>query len=216
MTRPFHDQVEALRRRVLEMGSLARLNVMEGVRSLVELDRDLAARVVEREQQLNRMDVEIERDALDLVALNQPVAKDLRTLGAILKIITYLDRIGRYGYDIAKAANEMAGTRHPRKPAAFLVMAEKAMGMLDAALAAFRDQDAGRARSVAQADETVDALYEQSFRDSVATMMEDPRAITACSQYILVARHLERAADNAAKIAEKTLYMVTGERRLQV
>ena len=213
MTKQFHAQLEELRGRVLEMGRLARLNVVEGVRALVELDTQLAADVIEREKQLNRLDVEIERDALDLLALNQPMAQDLRTLGATLKIITYLDRIGRYGYDIAKVARGMADGEHVRKPVAFTVMAEHAMRMLDHALEAYRDRDAAKARAVPVQDEVVDGLYEQVFRQCVTYMMEDSKTITACAHYILVARHLERAADNASKIAEKTLYMVTGERR---
>ena len=216
MTKQFHAQLEGLRNRVLEMGAMARLNLMEGVRSLVELDAGLAAQVIRREEQLNRIDVEIERDALDLLALNQPMAQDLRLLGATLKILTYLDRIGRYGYDIAKVARQMAGQEHVRKPVAFTVMAEHAARMLDQALAAYRDRDAALARAVPHQDEVVDGLYEQVFRQCVTYMLEDSKTITACAHYILVARHLERAADNASKIAEKTLYMVTGERRLAV
>jgi len=189
---------------------------MEGVDSLLALDQDLARKVIAREDLLNRMDVEIERDILDLLALNQPVAQDLRTAGASLKIITYLDRIGRYGYDIAKVTRQMEGSEHIRKPVAFRPMAEAGMSMLDAALLAYKDRDATKARTVTPQDEVVDGLNDQVFRDCVTHMMEDPRTITLSAHYILVARHLERAADNASKIAEKVLYMITGERRLQV
>lgn len=216
MTKHFHQQLDALRHRVLEMGRLARLNVTEGVQSLVTLDSALATRVIERGEQLNRMDVEIERDALDLLALNQPMANDLRTLGASLKIITYLDRIGRYGYDIAKVSRQMGGREHIRKPVSFRLMADSAMAMLDQAMKAYEARDAALARAVPEQDNVVDALNEQIFRECVTYMMEDPRTVTVCAHYILVARHLERAADNARKIAEKALYMVTGERRLQV
>lgn len=216
MTKQFHAEVEHLRARVLEMGALARENLLEGVESLVNLDGTAANRVLEREQQLNRLDVEIERDALDLLALNQPMAKDLRMLGATLKIITYVDRIGRYGYDIAKVAIEMSGKEHIRQPVAFRLMAESAAKMLDQALLAYKTQDAAAARAVHGQDDAVDDLNDTIFRQCVTYMMEDPRTIGTCAHYILVARHLERAADNAQKIAEKTLYMVTGERRLQL
>jgi phosphate transport system protein len=216
MTKQFHQQLDHLRQRVLEMGRLARLNVTEGVQSLVALDSALASRVIERGEQLNRMDVEIERDALDLLALNQPMAQDLRTIGASLKIITYLDRIGRYGYDIAKVSRQMGGREHIRKPVSFRLMADNAMAMLDQAMKAYEARDADLARAVPAQDSVVDALNEQIFRECVTYMMEDPRTVTVCAHYILVARHLERAADNARKIAEKALYMVTGERRLQV
>ena len=217
MGKQFHQELEALRGRVLEMGAKSRLNVVEGVRSLVEGDTDLAGRVIARRDELNRLDVELERDALDLLALNQPVAQDLRTIGASLKIITYIDRIGRYGYDLAKITREM-GVREPaaKKPVTLGVMAEHAMAMLDAALTAYKERDGPKARAVGPQDEVVDALYEQMFRTTVTMMMEDPRTITRGAHLILAARHLERCADNASKIAEKALYMATGERRLPV
>jgi phosphate transport system protein len=214
MTKEFHLEIEALRERLLHMGAQARLNLVEGVRSLVDNDARLARQVIQREEVLNRLDVEIEAEALSLLALNQPMAQDLRTIGASLKILTYIDRIGRYGYDIAKATLELGEHKMPRKPLAFNLMAEKAMEMYDRALAAYRERDAAKARGVAAMDEVVDAMYDQIFRQSITYMMEDPRTITLHAHHILVARHLERTGDNARKIAEKALYMVTGERRL--
>lgn len=217
MTKQFHDQVETLRKRVLHMGREARQSLLDGIKCLVDDDPNLASDVVARGEGLNRLDVELERDALDLLALNQPMAQDLRTIGASLKIITYLDRIGRYGYDIAKVELTLSeGQKAPRKPVAFQLMADSAVKMLDQALDAYGARDAAKARAVKKQDDVVDGLEDEIFRQCVTYMMEDPRTITACSHYILVARHLERAADNASKIAEKTLYMVTGERRLQV
>jgi phosphate transport system protein len=217
MTKQFHADLEKLKTRVLEMGAKARLNIVEGVRSVVERDAELADRVIARGMELNRMDVEIERDALDLLALNQPVAQDLRTVGASLKIITYLDRIGRYGYDLAKMTKQLPPREAGgKKPVTLNLMADHAMAMLDAALDAYRTRDGPKARNVGPQDEVVDALYEQMFRTTVTNMMEDPRTITRGAHLILAARHLERAADNASKIAEKVLYMATGERRLPV
>lgn len=218
MTRKFHAQVEALAARVQEMARLATLNVREGVAALADLDPTLVGKVQARDQEINRLDVEIERDALDLIALNQPMASDLRTLGATLKIITYLDRIGRYGYDIAKAAEEMieGGREHVKKLVVMPHMAEKAVTMLEEAIRAFVQRDAALARRVGPQDEVVDALNEQIFRECITYMVEDPRNIAVCAHYILVARHLERIGDNATKIAEKCLYMLVGERRLPV
>lgn len=220
MTKQFHEQLEALRRRVLAMAQESRASLLDGLKSLIDDDPRLADSVIARGETLNRMDVELERDALDLLALNQPMAQDLRTIGASLKIITYLDRIGRYGYDIAKIEKVLAegssGGKPPRRPVAFQVMADSAVMMLDQALDAYATRDAAKARAVKKQDDVVDGLEDEIFRQCVTYMMEDPRTITACSHYILVARHLERVADNAAKIAEKTLYAVTGERRLKV
>ena len=214
MTQKFHDQLEALRTDTARMGALARSLLLEGVQSLVDLDARLADDVVKRDQELNRLDVQIERDALDLLALNQPMAAALRTLGATLKMITYLDRIGRYGYDVALVTKQMKDQTHPRKLVTIPHMAKLAAQMVQDAVDAYTNRDLQKARGVFPQDELVDALNDEIFRECVTYMVEDPRTIGVYAHYILVARHLERAGDNANKIAEKVVYMITGERRL--
>lgn len=213
--RRFHQDVDDLVARVVRMAQMSRRSVHEGVEAFAALDAEAARRVVAMNQDINRLDVEIEARSLDLIALHQPMAVDLRTLGASLKVITYLDRIGRYGYDVAKAALALEGKGHVKKLVGIPMMRDKALHLLDEAVEAFRTRDAARARKVQPADDEVDALYEQIFRECVTYMLEDPRSITQCTQYILVARHLERVGDNAGKIAEKAIYMATGERRLE-
>lgn len=213
--RKFHKDIEDLVARVVRMGEMAHRSVSEGVDAFAALDVEAAQRVVDFNQELNRIDVEIEARALDLIALHQPLATDLRTIGASLKSITYLDRIGRYGYDIAKATQALEGKPHVKKLVGIPIMRDKALELLDRSLRAYRARDAELARSVQPDDDDVDGLYEQIFRECVTYMIEDPRTITHCTQYIMVARHLERVGDNAGKIAEKTIYMATGERRLE-
>lgn len=215
MERAFHRDVEDLTQRVREMAALSRKSVDDGVKAFAALDAGAARRVIEMNQEINRADVGIEARALDLIALHQPMAKDLRALGASLKIITYLDRIGRYGYDIAKATLALEGKEHVRKLVGIPLMRDKALALLDASVEAFRTKDAPLARTVQPADDEVDGLYDQIFRECLTYMLEEPRNIAQCAQYILVARHLERVGDNAGKIAEKTIYMATGERRLE-
>ncbi len=212
--RRFHQDVDDLVGRVVGMATLSRRSVQEGVDAFAALDGAAARRVIALNDEVNRADIEIEARALDLIALHQPMAVDLRTLGTCLKIITYIDRIGRYGYDIAKATIEMQGRAHVRKLVGIPLMRDKSLTLLDVAIDAFRTRDAAKARTVQPADDDVDALYEQIFRECITYMIEEPRTITACAQYILVARHLERVGDNAGKIAEKAIYMVTGERRI--
>jgi phosphate transport system protein len=214
MERTFHKDIEDLVGRVAQMAALSRRSVDEGVNAFAALDVEAAKRVIAFNQEINKADVGIEARALDLIALHQPMAKDLRTLGASLKIITYLDRIGRYGYDIAKATLALEGKAHVKKLVGIPLMRDKALALLDRSVEAFRQRDAAKARAVQPADDEVDGLYDQIFRECLTYMIEDPRTITPCTQYILVARHLERVGDNAGKIAEKTIYMVTGERRL--
>lgn len=216
MTKHFHDELQRMRTRVLDMGDLARRNLAEGVQSLLERDHVRASGVLRREATLNRLDVEIERDVLDLLALNQPMAQDLRVAGASLKIITYLDRIGRYGYDIAKIAlgphADLPGPAHP----ILRQMADSGLVMLDMALASYKGMDAAKARAVAARDDEVDRGYETIIEACVTHAERNPKDAAVAVRAVLVGRHLERAADNAQKIAEKTLYIVTGERRLAV
>lgn len=216
MTRAFHEEIQQLKRNTENMANLARVNLMEGVKSFANVDIKLAQVVIARDEEINRIDVQIEKEALDLIALNQPMAQDLRTLGATLKMLTYLDRIGRYGFDIAHAAIAMQGKDHVKKLVTLPHMAELAAGMLNEAIQAYMTRDAERARKVFAKDDLVDGLNDQTFRECVTYMVEDPRNIGVCAHYILIARHLERAADNANKVAEKALYMITGERRLQI
>lgn len=216
MERTFHKDVEDLVARVANMAMLSRRSVHEGVEAFAALDVEAARRVIALNQEINKADVAIEARALDLIALHHPMAKDLRTVGASLKVITYLDRIGRYGYDIAKATLALDGKAHVKKLVGIPLMRDKALALLDASIEAFRTRDAAKARAVQPADDEVDALYDQIFRECLACMIEDPSTITPCAQYVLVARHLERVGDNAGKIAEKAIYMATGERRLEV
>lgn len=212
--RQIHKEVEEIVGQVLRMGEMSCRSVREGVDAFARLDMEAARQVIDFNQQINRIDVEIETRALDLLALHQPLASDLRTVGASMKSITYLDRIGRYGYDIAHAALALEGKSHVKKLVGIPIMCDKALNLLETALRAYGSRDADLARQVQPADDEVDGLYEQIFRECVTYMIEDPRTITQCTQYILVARHLERVGDNAGKIAEKTIYMATGQRRL--
>jgi phosphate transport system protein len=211
--RAFHQKIEAVKGQVVAMAALSKASLLEGVKSLSDGDLALGEKVILRDKEINRLDVEIEAHAIELIALNQPMGRDLRTLAATLKIITYLDRIGRYGYDIAQVTKEMVGREHIRRIVVIPHMAEQAAKMLTEAIEAFQTLDAAKARQVHPQDELIDALYEQIFRECLTYMVEDPRTTSVAAHYILVARHLERVGDNAGKIAEKVLYMITGERR---
>jgi phosphate transport system protein len=214
MERPFHKDVEELRSEVARMGRLAVLSLTEAVKALETRDPGLATRVLARDRELDSVDVRIEARILELIALHQPMAKDLRVLGASLKLITYLDRIGRYGYDIAVAAlSAMEGPGPPPPPRGILLMARATERMAELALEAYEHDDPAKAHAAIEADDEVDELYDEVFRASLTYMMQDPPTIRAMTEYLLVARHLERAADNAVKVAEKALYIATGERR---
>jgi phosphate transport system protein len=212
MVEKFHDELADLKERVLEMGYLAQGMLCDGVASLKEQDVELANDVYERKYRLAEMDESIEEEALRLIALYQPMAKDMRTIGCCLKMITYLTRIGRYGKDISNIAKQLANVDHVSKLISIPYMQQKACEMIGDALQAFKTENLGLIAGFEDRDDDVDALRYSIFRECISYMVEDAKYITRCAHYIMVARYIERCADHACKIAEKVRYMVTGER----
>ena len=211
MVEKFHVELEALKKQVLEMGHLAEDMLLRSVDALRNLDVDLASQVASKKKDIAHMDMDIEEKALRLLTLYQPMASDLRTTACILKIITYLARIGRYGKDIANIVGELSDKPHIAKLVSIPHMADIVCKMIEDALKAFETCDLSYINDISDRDDSVDALRYSIFRECITYMMEDPSTITRCSYYAMVARYLERCADHACKMAEKTHYMVTGE-----
>jgi len=207
----FHDKLDDLKEEVSEMGKLARDMLAKSITALKNQDTELAEWVISKKREIKTMDREIEKKALLLVPLYQPMAKDMRTIACILKMITYLTRIGRYGKDTAKSALELSEKPHIAKLVSIPYMAEIVCGMIDNALEAFETGDITLFEDFGDRDDTVDALRHSIFRECITYMTEDPKTITQCAHYLMVARYLERCADHAYKMAEKIHYMVTGE-----
>ncbi len=212
MSEKFIKEMEELKKELLEMGDIAVGMLIDSVRALKEQNVEMAREVVSRKTKLAEMDEEIEERALTTIALYQPMAKDMRTLGCILKMITYLARIGRYGKDIAKVAEQLAERPHIGKLVEIPYMAEKVAGMVSDALNAFETEDLSLIEDFSERDDELDSMRYSIFRECLTYMMEDPTKITRCSHHIMIARYLERCGDHACKMAEKIHYMVTGER----
>jgi phosphate transport system protein len=211
MVRKFHNELDELKEDVQDMGKLARDMLERSITALKNQDIEQAEWVISKKKEIRIIDSKIEERALHLAALYLPMAKDMRTIASILKMITYLTRIGRYGKDIAKSAVELSEKPHISKLVSIPYMAEIVCGMIDNALEAFKTEDLSLLEDFAERDDTVDALRHSIFRECISYMTEDPRTITQCTYYIMIARYLERCADHACKIAEKIHYMVTGE-----
>ena len=211
MVEKFHEELKKLKKEVVEMGDLAKEMLSYAVESLKERDKELASKVIEKKKKIADMDEKIEQDALSLIALYQPMAKDMRTIACVLKMITYLTRVGRYGKDIAKVAIELADQPHIAKLVEIPHMAEMVCGMIDDAIRAFEDENVSRIEDFEERDSEIDALRYSIFRECITYMIEDPKNITRCMHYAMVARYLERCADHACKMAEKIHYMVTGD-----
>lgn len=212
MVEKFHDELEEVKKEVFKMGNLSRDMLNKSVIALKDRDIELAKWVTSKKAKLADMDDKIEEKTFRLIALYQPMAKDMREIACILKMITYLTRIGRYGKDIAKITLEIADKPHIKKLVSIPYMSNIVCGMIDDSLYAFKKGDISKFNDFVDREETVDELRYSIFRECLTYMIEDPKVIKRCTNYIMVARYLERCADHACKMAEKIHYMVTGER----
>jgi phosphate transport system protein len=208
MQRHFHEELETLKQTLLAMGGLVEDQIRRVMRSLVERDSDLAQEVIERDREVNTYDVEVDEKCVELLALHQPTAGDLRFITTAMKIVTDLERIGDQAVNIAQRVVEL--NREPQlKPYIDLPrMADQAQRMVKESLDAFVARDTELARQVCSEDDSVDAFKEQIFRELLTFMMEDPKTIPRAIRLILISRFLERVADHATNIAEMVIYMV--------
>ena len=208
MQRHFHEELEALKQTLLAMGGLVEDQIRRVMTALLERDSDLAQEVIDRDRQVNAYDVEVDEKCVELLALHQPTAGDLRFITTAMKIVTDLERIGDQAVNIGQRTLEL-NLEPQLKPYIDLPrMAERAQRMVKESLDAFVARDTELARRVCAADEEVDALKEQIFRELLTFMMADARTIPRSIRLILISRFLERVADHATNIAEMVIYMV--------
>lgn len=208
----FDEQLKKIKGDVIELGELAQRMLKDSIVALESQDVKLANKVYTDKKKLMKMDDDIEHHCLQAISMYQPMAKDMRIIGASLKLITYLTRIGRYGKDIAKFVKELADKTHIAKLVSIPHMGEIVDSMISDALIAYRNEQPVDIQSFVDRDDDVDSLRDSIFRESLTYMMEDDKNIKRCMHYIMVARYLERCADHACKISEKVNYMVTGKR----
>ena len=210
--RAYDEELEALTAELSRMGGLAEVEVGDAIRAIARRDVAIAQGVIGRDARLDEIEADIERRAIRLIALRQPVADDLRRTVAALKISMNLERCGDLAKNIAKRALVIA-EGDPLTP---LTRSIERMGELVAArlkdvLDAFAARDIDRAKAVWQRDNEVDEHYDSIFRELLTYMMGDPRTIASCAHLLFVAKNLERIGDHATNIAEIILYEITGE-----
>ena len=214
MTRQsYKEEVESLRNDLLKMGHLVERSIIRSVESLAKKDIELAKKIIDEDDIIDDMEHDIEKRCLRLLALQQPMASDLRAIGTALKIITDLERIADHASDIAKVTVRLDGQPLIKPLIDIPRMAEIAESMIHDVLTAFVDGDIELAEEVSRRDDDVDNLYSQIFRELLLIMMEDPRTITQATYLLFVAQYLERVADHVTNLSEWVIYMVTGERK---
>ena len=209
--RHFQEELEQLKTRLLEMGGLAEENVRLAVQGLVEPDRAVIDRVLSGDEPVNRLHVEIDGRCFRLLALFQPMAADLRTIVAAVKINTDLERVGDLAVNIAQAASRYSAHAPVKKLIDIPLMAEIAQNMLRDALDAFVRHDLELAQHVLDEDDRLDALKTQIFRELLTYMLQDPTKIEPALDLILVSRHLERIGDHATNVAEDVIFIVSAK-----
>jgi phosphate transport system protein len=193
------------------MGSMVTKATMLSIDALQNRDITLAKQIIADDDKINRKRFDIEEKCIQLIATQQPMASDLRTIVAVLNIITELERIGDYAAGDAKITI-MIGNEPPLKPLIDIPrMAEKTVDMLNRSLKAFIEHDVEAARKISAEDDFIDNLYDQVFRELLTFMAEDPRTITRATRLIWVTHNLERSADRVTNICERIVFMVTGK-----
>jgi phosphate transport system protein len=210
--RHFHDQLGALNRRLLAMSEKAEALIELSVDALLSKDQGKAEAVIAGDRELDAMELEIEAAALALLALQQPMARDLRFIVGAIKVTSDLERIGDHAVNIAQTAQRLVALNSTITPDPEIEdMARRARSMLGDAIDAFLRADGALGRSVCARDDQVDALHESVFRILLTHMMADPRTINPSLEYLLVSRNLERVADLATNIGEDAVFLAEGK-----
>jgi phosphate transport system protein len=207
----FDADLDELRTMLLAMGGKVEMMISGSVKALVDRDTPLAERIVAMDHEVNHLEVTIDEKCLELLALRQPAARDLRFITLALKIVTDLERIGDKCANIAKRSSEL-NKEAPLKPYIDIPrMAHWTEVMVKEALDAFVRSDAELAIKVCKDDSFVDEINDQIQRELLTFMIEDPNAITRSLKLNYVAKSLERIADHATNIAEMVIFMVKGK-----
>jgi len=206
----FEHDLHRLQDEVLELGAMAERAITESVQVLKERDVTHARAIIEADRHINEKRYAIENEALTLIATQQPMAGDLRTLAAILEIASELERMADYAKGIANIAVMIAAEPLVKPLMDVPRMAAKACDMLHRSLEAFIRQDVEAARAIPKEDTEVDRLYEQIYRELVTYIMADPRVIEQANKLTWVAHNLERVADRVGNICERIVFSITG------
>ncbi|HPF61243.1 MAG: phosphate signaling complex protein PhoU [Gemmatimonadetes bacterium] len=209
--RHFHEELSNLKVRLLTMSGEAEAALGLAVEALLERDTDKARQVITGDHVINAMEVELEEQCISLLALQQPMARDLRMLTSALKIANDLERVGDHAVNIAQSADRLSQSRPITPEPEIVEMARLTRLMLSDALEAFIRGDADAGREICRRDDKVDALHRSVFRILLTHMMEDPHMIGAGMELFLVSRNLERVADLATNIAEDVVFLVEGK-----
>ncbi len=209
----FDEKLQDMENLLIKMGAEVEEIVSLAFKSFLVQDRELAKRVIALDKNIDYLEIEVEKKCIALIALQQPLAGDLREIAGILKIITDLERIGDYAVNIAKITLEFEESEEFIKPLIDLPKMEGFVkSMVKGSLDAFVNKDVDKAREIALLDDKVDELYEHIYTDLLEYKVDDKQTKQQIIRLLFVGRHLERMADHVTNICERVIYMIEGIR----
>lgn len=211
MQRQFERELEEIKTSVLAMAGKVERNVADATTALVECDAELAKTVIQRDEDIDRHEVEIDRLTTEFIVRHQPAASDLRFVVAAIKLGPELERIGDHAVNTAERTLELCGKPMIKPLIDLPRMLNMARAMVSDAITAYINRDAESAREIIERDDRVDESYEQLLRELLTFMIENPNTITQAMGLIFVGRYAERIADQATNICEEVVYIVEGE-----
>lgn len=211
MSKHMEREIDSLKKKILTLGAKTEEIAYKAVNALQERSRALADEVLAADAEIDGMEVDLEEDCLKVLALNQPVAGDLRFIISILKINNELERVGDLAVNIAERARFLAGREKPEFPLDFPRMMEQTRAMLRKALDSLVNRDAKLAREVLASDDEIDAINREMYRKIQEGICANPDQLESLIHLLSCSRHLERIADHATNIAEDVIYLVDGE-----
>jgi len=205
--RHLDDELSSLRDRVLLLGGESEQALERAMYALIERDSDIAKQVLEHDDRVDHLEVEIDRQCIDIIALRQPAARDLRFVISVAKMAPVLERIADHACNIARTAIDLNNEPELKSVLDLSRMADHALRMLRAALDAFTSSDALAAREIIKSDSEINDLYNHIFHGLIELMVTEPATATRDARLLFVAKHLERIGDYVTDVCELTVYM---------
>lgn len=211
----YDAELNTLKMKITEMGGLAEAQLVNALEAMQRRDTELASRTIEADSRVDDLEQEVDQFVVQLLALRQPMASDLREIVVALKISSDLERIADYATNVAKRTITLANSPQVRPAHAIPRMARLALTMIKDVLDSYNDRDTEKAIAVWHRDEELDEMYTSLFRELLTYMMEDARSISSCTHLLFIAKNIERVGDHATNIAEYIYFLVEGKPLLQ-
>lgn len=207
----YMQELDKLNRHVIKMGSILETSIQMTLKNLVELKADVAHNIIERDDQIDELELLVEKECIDIIAKQQPVASDLRKITSIIKLVTDIERIADHCGDISEYILRLSVQERIEPPKNLFLMGEAMKGMTSSVIMSYINQDAKAAKAVIHQDDVVDGFFHQLMNELCGMMQENPAIIPQCMEYLMITKYLERMADHSSNIAKWVGFLVTGD-----